>query len=165
MEKNRFTEVYWTMRELALSFTKEKLNGLVPLNGVLSVGMEMGFADVHVTVVASCFGDGSVYLSDGHIIIGGGRFEKVRKSAFELMDRIHRKKFLMRKVDFPVLPSINEVSFFAITTTGILSYSVPLETVLNDNDSLADSFRAGQQLLYLMRQYAEKNKELKTFSM
>jgi hypothetical protein len=89
--------------------------GLTPIATVWGVLMEMGYPEGWATLVALSDGTGSLYLSSGGGIIGGGFHEKVKKAAIDLCRLAGGPVFSGPIVrDFPT-PNPGRIRFYILT--------------------------------------------------
>lgn len=120
--------------------------------------MEIGYPDAAATVVALGDGTASLYLSSGGGVIGGGPHPSINRAARRLVELAGNHVSKMSPVsEFP-LPSAGDVTFYVLTTNGVLQAHALEETLGGGTHPLSGLFFAGHDVITGLREVSEKRK-------
>lgn len=125
---------------------------------VWGVLMETGYPEAAVTLVALGDGTASLYFSSGGGVIGGGPHPSIDAAARRLVGLAgsHLSK-MSRTSEFP-LPASGEVTFYVLTTNGVLQADAREETLGAGDHPLSELFFAGHHVITGLREVTEKRK-------
>ena len=144
--------IFGDLRNQVLALTAEA-SGIPPLgtNAVFGVVMDIGFPEGWATIVALADGNASLYLSGGGGVIGGVGHEKVRQAAIA-MNQVADTFVKQTKATISTpLPKPGEVTFYILTTRGILTATAKEEDLGEERDELSPLFYAAQDVITQLR--------------
>jgi hypothetical protein len=138
------------LRMQILRGSREKLGISAPSNSNQTWGvvMDWGLETGSATVVALSDGTASVYLSTGGGSIGGGQsHEAIRNGAANAVRIAAGFQPSMRPATGYPLPSLDEVTFYVLTDTGVFSESAPAKDLSSDQHALSPLGDAMQEII------------------
>jgi hypothetical protein len=142
------------MRQRVLSGTPREF-GISPTGSVWGVLMEMGYPEGWATLVALSDGTGSLYLSSGGGIIGGGYHEKVKQAAIKLCVLADSLGAVGTTVkEFPT-PAPGRIRFYVLTKTGVNSVEDAEDELGAGKHKLSPLFMAGHDVITELRLVTE----------
>ena len=151
-------EIYDDLRNQALHTSAAAL-GLPPIDGKMSVYgviMDMGLQRGTATLVGFSTGDGSLYLSSGGGIIGGGGHASVRQSARAWVESAEAHQGAFTLTTTFERPTNGQTRFFILTNHGTLTATELTEKLDRENPELSPVWKAGQKLLTDLRLCVDK---------
>ena len=146
------TPIFGDLRNQVLALTSAA-SGIPPLgtNAVFGVVMDIGFPEGWATIVALADGNASLYLSGGGGVIGGVGHEKVRNAAIAMNQVADTFAKQTKTTTSTPLPKPGEVTFYLLTTRGILTVTAREEDLGEERDVLSPLFYAGQDVITQLR--------------
>jgi len=127
-----------------------------PVAGVWGVLMETGYPEAAATLVALADGTASLYFSSGGGVIGGGPHPSVNAAARHLVEVSARHASeLSPTTKFP-LPDTGDVTFYVLTTNGVLQGGAREEILGNGGHSLSEMFLAAHDVIAGLREVTEE---------
>lgn len=117
--------VYQGLRNMVLCGTRERF-GLGPTsspNEPWGVVMDWGVTSGTATVMALSDGSASIYLSSGGGYLGGQKQEPVKNAALHAVEVAREYPSQMKKTTDYNLPATEEVIFYLLTDSGVLTAS------------------------------------------
>jgi hypothetical protein len=144
--------IFGDLRNQIFSLTSEA-SGIPPLgtNAVFGVVMDIGFPEGWATIVALADGNASLYLSGGGGVIGGVGHETVRQAAITMNQVADPFVKLTTATTSTPLPKTGDVTFYILTTRGILTATAKEEDLGEQRDALSPLFYAGQDVITQLR--------------
>ena len=130
-----------------------------PVAGVWGVLMEIGYPDAAATLVALGDGTASLYLSSGGGVIGGGPHPSINAAARRLVGLAGGHLTKMSPTSAFPLPASGEVTFYVLTTKGVLKTGAPEEALGSGNHPLSELFFAGHDVITGLRKVTEERKQ------
>ena len=151
--------------ELSAKLRSQLLHGtasefsIEPVSGVWGVLMEIGYPDAAATLVALGDGTASLYLSSGGGVIGGGPHPSINEAARRLVGLAGGYTTKMSQTsDFP-LPASGEVTFYVLTTKGVLKADAREKALSGGKHPLSELFFAGHDVITGLRKVTEERKK------
>ncbi|MGE0115492.1 MAG: hypothetical protein AB7T07_11515 [Steroidobacteraceae bacterium] len=117
---------------------------------VWGVMMELGEADVVVSLAALVDGSVSIYLSDGAGVIGCGLHPDVRLAAIKMLHVAEQAAGLCTPATEHPMPGANQVCFHLLTTHGILTGEASRAELDDGEAELAELYYAGHGVIGLV---------------
>ncbi len=126
---------------------------------VLGILMEFGFPGASASLFADAnAGRVSLLFSNGGGLLGGGLHEEVRRTVLLFFEAAKRcLPHMMLTTSFPV-PGAGQVTFYFLTTSGILAGGGPKDDLGEDRHALSPLFHAGHDVLTQLRLRAEQGR-------
>ena len=126
-----------------------------PLATVWGVLMEIGYAEGAATLVGLADGTASLYFSWGGGVIGGGPHASINAAACRLVEvAADQLSEMSRTSEFP-LPASCHVTFYALTTNGVLQAAAREDALGAGRHPLSELFFAGHDVITGLREVAE----------
>jgi len=142
---------YSAMRQRALEVSPDVMK-LPHLPGVpFGILMEIGYEQAVVTLLTLSDGTTSLYFSNGGGVIGCGQHATVAEAARTLMNTSQALTGnFLPTYGYP-LPEIGEVSFYALTDSGVLSHRANELVLQQKKDALSPLYYKGQEVITAIR--------------
>ena len=120
-------DVYLGMRDNVLGIVPSDLPDREGGGDILAAMMEIGQADVAVSLVCVSDGTTSMYISNGGGVIGSGTYEPVAMANSAFLEEVARHVSLMETSTDHPLPLPGEIKFYVVGTDDVKTLSVPEE--------------------------------------
>jgi len=150
-------EVTRSLRAQLLRGTAAEFS-IEPVAGVWGVLMEIGYPDAAATLVALGDGTASLYLSSGGGVIGGGPHPTINAAARRLVGLAGGNLTKMSPTTAFPLPASGEVTFYVLTTKGVLRADALEEVLGGGKHPLSELFFAGHDVISGLRKVTEERK-------
>jgi hypothetical protein len=149
-------EQYLELRNAIINRDLNSVNDTVGEADVYCILMEMGFEKGTITLMASVFGDASLYYETGGGVLGGIGHETVRKAASEM--NVEANKFITQcsPVNIFPLPERDHVVFYIITKKGVFSMQFSINELEQKKNPFWPLYYAGQEVITQLRLVTEK---------
>jgi hypothetical protein len=150
-------EVAAGLRAQALGLAETLARAGRPGNADPALGamMEIGFAGVTVSVFATNSGDGSLYVSTGGGVIGGGAHEAVRAAARAFVAAVGRVAARMAPSRGDP-PEAGQLVIHAVTPGGLRETRGPLAEYVEGANPMANLFALGNAVFTQLRLVSER---------
>jgi len=146
------------MRQLRLQWlTKPPLRDTMCKDAyIVAVLADWPLGDHVATVLASSFGDASLYTTSTFGVIGGVTHEAARKAALDFVQCAGRHFSLASPTTDYSYPSRQHIRFFFVTFAGVRSVSFPVTAVQVQSSPAFDLFAHAQQVVTELRLVTQK---------
>lgn len=143
------------LRDMVLRGSAEEFS-IEPVANVWGVLMETGYPEGAATLAAMADGSASLYFSTGGGVLGGGDHPSVNAAARKLVELAGgRLAELSPTSEFP-LPARGEVTFYVLTTNGVLRSGARQDTLGAGEHPLSELFFAGHEVITGLREMSER---------
>lgn len=147
-------DVYRDLRGQLLGLSPEEIGRPAEADEPIAILMETGYPEAVASLVCVADGTTSLYFSNGGGYVGCGEHEAVRAAALSFL--AHAANFtgeMKRATAFP-LPAEGYVTFYVVTTSGVLAAQAGEDDLGNMREKLSLLFHKGHEVIRAIREHS-----------